>query len=176
MRTSQFACPRKVTSTGTSKSKGQESSMPIKLLKVEVLRNEEERKRKLQASQAMEAKSRKQFFFCCWFFFLVILICILVVGSSSSSSSTLCNGSSSIAESDQCEEDEDHEMMLMGSEISRRILAETRYITVRAMNNNHPICNSGARGEPYSRNCLGQANRPTTGCDTYYGCRANGDL
>ncbi|KAF8388469.1 hypothetical protein HHK36_027141 [Tetracentron sinense] len=77
-----------------------------------------------------------------------------------------CNGS--IAE---CYEEQ--EEMAMESEISRRILQGTKYITPGAQKPNQPVCGNGAQGVSYSSSCLPpQANPSNRGCTKYYGCRS----
>ncbi|KAF8388468.1 hypothetical protein HHK36_027140 [Tetracentron sinense] len=77
-----------------------------------------------------------------------------------------CNGS--IAE---CYEEQ--EEMAMESEISRRILQTTKYISPGALKPNLPICGNGARGNSYSSSCLPpQANPSNRGCSKYYRCRS----
>ncbi|EEF24865.1 RALFL33, putative, partial [Ricinus communis] len=90
-----------------------------------------------------------------------------VSSSSSSSSSWACNGS--IAE---CNE-ELYEM-LMESEISRRFLAEKKYISPGALKRDQPVCNGGANGQSYSSSCLPPSSNPhTRGCSKYYQCRSD---
>ncbi|PON55673.1 Rapid ALkalinization Factor [Parasponia andersonii] len=81
---------------------------------------------------------------------------------------TPCNGS--IAE---CDEEGE---MLMESDISRRVLAQKKYISPGALKPDQPVCNGGGRGQAYSKsgNCLPQSsNPPDRGCEKYYRCRSD---
>lgn len=83
------------------------------------------------------------------------------------SHSYTCNGS--IAECNQ-----EHEL-LMESEVSRRFLEE-KYISKGALERDKPVCDSGARGEAYSKSegCLPPpSNPPSRGCSKYYRCRSD---
>ncbi|KAG8655010.1 protein RALF-like 32 [Manihot esculenta] len=83
-----------------------------------------------------------------------------------STSPSLCNGS--IAE---CGEDNE---LLMESEISRRILEQSKYISPGALKRDQPVCNGGASGQSYSSSCLPPSSNPETrGCSKYYRCRSD---
>ncbi|XP_057498911.1 protein RALF-like 32 [Actinidia eriantha] len=77
-----------------------------------------------------------------------------------------CNGS--IAE---CNADLE---MLMESEVSRRFLQSKKYISPGALKRDQAVCNSGAKGEAYSKtdDCLPPESNPyNRGCSKYYRCR-----
>ncbi|EXB73698.1 hypothetical protein L484_026861 [Morus notabilis] len=104
-------------------------------------------------------------------FYNYILILSLLYFSSASLikgyTYTPCNGS--IADCDVEGE------MLMESEISRRVLAQRKYITPGALKPDQPVC-KGAKGEAYSKagDCLPeQSNPPDRGCQKYYRCRSS---
>lgn len=100
------------------------------------------------------------------FFLLLALLFFITAVSSVNDAHSTCNGS--IAE---CNEDFE---ALMDSEISRRFLAEKRYISDGALRRDHPVCNNGGKGEPYSSSegCLPpQSNPYNRGCSAYYRCR-----
>lgn len=62
----------------------------------------------------------------------------------------------------------------MESEISRRFLAQKKYISPGALKPDQPVCNGGAAGQPYSRGsgCLPEpSNTYHRGCSRYYKCR-----
>ncbi|XP_027119503.2 protein RALF-like 32 [Coffea arabica] len=102
------------------------------------------------------------------FFLLLALLFFIIAVSSVNDARSTCNGS--IAE---CSQDFE---TLMDSEISRRFLAEKRYISNGALRRDEPACNGGGRGEPYSSSegCLPpQSNRYNRGCSAYYKCRQN---
>ncbi|XP_059630051.1 protein RALF-like 32 [Cornus florida] len=99
--------------------------------------------------------------------FLLVLgmVCHGRAVSSTANAYVPCN--SSIAE---CNEEEYE--TLMESEISRRFLADKKYISPGALKPDQPVCNGGAKGESYSKSCLPPPSNPRTrGCPKYYHCR-----
>ncbi|GMH20268.1 hypothetical protein Nepgr_022109 [Nepenthes gracilis] len=114
----------------------------------------------------MEAKSLKNRL--SRFSFLLCLLC-LAGGAAGKSTGEFAQCNRSIA---ACEEENE---MLMESEISWRILEETRYITYGALKPNEPACNSGTRGGPYA-DCLPPPSNPQTRpCSKYYRCQRDGE-
>ncbi|GMN62850.1 hypothetical protein TIFTF001_031947 [Ficus carica] len=104
-------------------------------------------------------------------YYYILILSLLYFGSTASLIGGIayapCNGS--IAE---CEVEGE---MLMESEISRRILAQGKYITPGALKPDQPVCR-GNRGEAYSKagDCLPEpSNPPDRGCQKYYRCRSN---
>ena len=98
---------------------------------------------------------------------VLVVLGLSYLGATAASSSS-CNGS--IAE---CEQESE---LLMESEISKRFLAEKRYISPGALKKDEPVCNGGARGEAYSKTggCLPPpANTYNRGCSKYYRCRSD---
>lgn len=61
----------------------------------------------------------------------------------------------------------------MESETSKRVLAAAhKFISPGALRRDAPVCNGGARGDPYSKSCLPpQSNRYQRGCAAYKMCR-----
>ncbi|XP_050374058.1 protein RALF-like 32 [Argentina anserina] len=101
------------------------------------------------------------------FVLLILALCYFGATASSSSPSS-CNGS--IAE---CEAESE---LLMESEISRRFLEQKKYISSGALKKDQPVCNSGGKGEAYSKTggCLPPpANTYNRGCSKYYRCRSD---
>ncbi|KAL5702783.1 hypothetical protein ACHQM5_028007 [Ranunculus cassubicifolius] len=93
--------------------------------------------------------------------FLISLVLVLLQLSNVLSATQPCNGT--LAE---CNEEDE---FLMDSEISRRILAQGKYISPGALKNNQPTC--GGNGNSYSR-CLPRASNPQTKvCAKYFRCR-----
>ncbi|KAL2506390.1 Protein RALF-like 32 [Abeliophyllum distichum] len=103
-------------------------------------------------------------------FQILTLFCIIsfitVRGLNDIANFSSCNGS--IAE---CNEELE---ILMESDISRRFLQEKKYISPGALKRDQPVCNGGARGEPYSGGggCVPPpSNTYNRGCQKYYRCR-----
>ncbi|KAI3798183.1 hypothetical protein L1987_33452 [Smallanthus sonchifolius] len=63
---------------------------------------------------------------------------------------------------------------LLGSEITRRYLAEKKYISVGALKRDQPACDGGGRGEAYTKSgsCTPPESNPyNRGCSKYYRCQ-----
>lgn len=117
----------------------------------------------LELETSSKMKSLQYF---CRFLFLLGLVCFIHPASSANDDYTPCNGS--IAECNEADE------KLMGSEISKRFLAQQKSISYGALNKNQPVCNGGSNGEAYSKSggCLPPPSNPETrGCSKYYRCR-----
>ncbi|GAB2227862.1 hypothetical protein Droror1_Dr00009689 [Drosera rotundifolia] len=102
--------------------------------------------------------------------FIVVLCLLDVIGSHAAAGESardlkVCNGSNA-----ECEEENE---MLMESEVSRRILAQSPgYIVPGALKKDQPVCDSGARGNPYIGPCIPEPSKhySTAGCPRYYRC------
>ncbi|XP_044487710.1 protein RALF-like 32 [Mangifera indica] len=104
----------------------------------------------------------------CLLLLLLLLTKAVTTTTTTTTKSNICNNS--IAE---CDEDVE---MLMESEIARRVLAQKKYITPGALKPDQPVCNSGGRGEAYSKTggCLPPPSNPEDrGCSAYYHCRSS---
>ncbi|XP_054822743.1 protein RALF-like 32 [Prosopis cineraria] len=126
----------------------------------------------------MESKARIRVsrstssFFC--FYFLILFVgfmsCLCLKSDAAAAASFSCKNRT-IAE---CNEED--EMTMMESEISRRLMAEQRkYISPGALRRDKPVCNGGG-GEAYSKSggCLPPPSNPhTRGCSKYYRCRSD---
>ncbi|KAK9266090.1 hypothetical protein L1049_003504 [Liquidambar formosana] len=108
-----------------------------------------------------------------------VLLILLLLEALSSNSSVAAAGvvAQNNYESGQCngsisECGESAEEVSMESEISRRLLEATIYITAAALKRNLPACGGGAGGKPYSNSCLPPpTNIESRGCSKYYRCR-----
>ncbi|KAM7266263.1 hypothetical protein ACFE04_004160 [Oxalis oulophora] len=103
-----------------------------------------------------------------YFILTFMLFFTLLVDHQTLSVTSSCNGS--IAE---CNEDKYE--MLMESEISKRLLAERKYIAPGALKRDQPVCSTSG-GDAYSKNegCLPPpANPYTKGCSRFYRCRSD---
>ncbi|XP_023528073.1 protein RALF-like 32 [Cucurbita pepo subsp. pepo] len=102
----------------------------------------------------------------CFLLFLLLVQDLCLVRASSKHS---CNGS--IAE---CGGEEE---TLMESEISRRFLEQQKkYISIGALKKDHPACDGGGGGQPYTRSgsCAPPpANPYNRGCSKIYRCRSD---
>ncbi|KAF6166371.1 hypothetical protein GIB67_034922 [Kingdonia uniflora] len=100
-------------------------------------------------------------------YLLVALLLLVNVSQASMSSANMvrvCNGT--IEECSVMKEE-----LLMESDISRRFLAETKYLNYKALKPNQPVCGSSA-GQPYSKSCLPpKSNTYTRPCYKVYRCK-----
>ncbi|KAG9144363.1 hypothetical protein Leryth_024501 [Lithospermum erythrorhizon] len=104
------------------------------------------------------------------FSFLVLaLLCLIPAVCSMNELQQQSKYNGSITESDDYIEE------MMESEISRRFLEQRRYISIGALKRDHPACDGGASGTPYTRSgCLPPpANPYNRGCSKYYRCRSD---
>ncbi|XP_028804797.1 protein RALF-like 32 [Neltuma alba] len=129
----------------------------------------------------MESKDRVRFSISTFYFYSMMILfvgfmsslCLKSEAAVVSAASLSCkNGNGTIAE---CNEED--EVMMMESEISRRLMVEqTKYISPGALRRDKPVCHGGGSGEAYSRSggCLPSPSNPhTRGCSKYYRCRSD---
>ncbi|XP_054820306.1 protein RALF-like 32 [Prosopis cineraria] len=127
----------------------------------------------MESKARIRVSSSNSSFFC--FYFLILFVgfmsCLCLKSDAAAAASSFSCKNRTIAE---CNEED--EMTMMESEISRRLMVEQRkYISPGALRRDKPVCNGGG-GEAYSKSggCLPPPSNPhTRGCSKYYRCRSD---